>query len=128
MEVIEMNAVFKGDSEKFEKLISEASHVVVTLGSGASSEKLLGQTVLIHEGLIQAHNCLKRMQDVELETNHKNDQPMHEYWKNKVEQDVIKTVILQQLEVITNKNNNTLTHMYVFRILDLIMKNKWYSI
>lgn len=36
--------------------------------------------------------------------------------------------MLQQFEVITNKNNNSLTNLYIFRMLDIIMRNKWYSI
>lgn len=51
-----------------------------------------------------------------------------EYMKNKPERDLIKTVVLQQLEQVTNKGNNTLTHLYVLRILDLIMANKWYAL
>jgi predicted nucleic-acid-binding protein len=52
----------------------------------------------------------------------------HVYIKTKLEKDAIKTLILQKFEEITNKSNNTITHMLVLRLLDIILKNKWYAV
>jgi hypothetical protein len=68
------------------------------------------------------------MQELETLEFKKDGETDLEYSKNKPERDFLKTLVLQQLEQITNKGNNTLTHLYVLRILDIIMINKWYSL
>lgn len=71
--------------------------------------------------------CLQTIEQLDVMENKPPEEDVAVYMKTKPERDIIKTVILQQLEEITNKNNNTLSHLLVLRILNTILNNKWYA-
>ena len=79
MESIDTKNLINCEMDKFDRLIKDASNVMIN--PSAEQIKVYGNTIMIHDYLMRAMECLTKMEKIEIEAYHKEEQPMFEYWK-----------------------------------------------